>query len=114
VGATIDRSSPTYVFPEDRIAVFDEDGTLWVEHPMYTQLIYCLERIPVVVAKRPKLRNAQPFKGNREAMARLTMRDLEKIRAATLTGMYFRVRGVICAETSRAWYHGSPLLDAKS
>jgi hypothetical protein len=34
VRATSDRSSPSYVVPEDRIAVFDQDGTLWVEHPM--------------------------------------------------------------------------------
>ena len=91
VRATIDRSSPNYVFPEDRIAVFDQDGTLWVEHPMYTQVVYCLERVPAVVAKKPELRNAEPFKtvlsGNREAVARLPMRDLEKILAATLTGM---------------------------
>ena len=91
VRATIDRSSPSYVFPEDRIAVFDQDGTLWVEHPMYTQVIYCLDRVPDVVAKKPELRNKEPFKtvlsGNREAIARLSMRDLEKILAATLTGM---------------------------
>jgi phosphoserine phosphatase len=91
VRATIDRSSPSYVFPEERIAVFDQDGTLWVEHPLYTQVIYCLERVPAVVARKPELRNAEPFKtvlsGNREAMARLSMRDLEKILAATLTGM---------------------------
>ena len=91
VRATIDRSSPSYVFPEDRIAVFDQDGTLWVEHPMYTQVVYCLERVPAVVAKKPELRNVEPFKtvlsGNREAMAKLSMRDLEKILAATLTGM---------------------------
>jgi phosphoglycolate phosphatase-like HAD superfamily hydrolase len=91
VRATIDRSSPNYVLPEDRIAVFDQDGTLWVEHPMYTQVVYCLERVPAVVAKKPELRNVEPFKtvlsGNREAMAKLPMRDLEKILAATLTGM---------------------------
>ena len=73
VRTTIDRSSPSYVSPEDRIAVFDQDGTLWVEHPMYTQVVYCLERVPAVVAKRPELRNVEPFKtvlsGNREAMA---------------------------------------------
>src|SRR5262244_2529728 len=40
VRATIDRSSPSYVTPEDRIAVFDQDGTLWVEHPMYSQVVY--------------------------------------------------------------------------
>jgi phosphoglycolate phosphatase-like HAD superfamily hydrolase len=91
VRATIDRSSPSYIFPEDRIAVFDQDGTLWVEHPMYTQVIYCLDRVPDVVAKKPVLRNKEPFKtvlsGNREAIARLPLRDLEKILAATLTGM---------------------------
>jgi phosphoglycolate phosphatase-like HAD superfamily hydrolase len=91
VRATIDRASPNYVFPEDRIAVFDQDGTLWVEHPMYTQVIYCLERVPAVVEKRPELRNVRPFKtvlsGDREAIARLPMRDLEKIFAATLSGM---------------------------
>src|SRR5262249_62434316 len=91
VRATIDRSSPTYVAPEDRIAVFDQDGTLWVEHPMYTQVVYALERVPAVVAKKPELKNIEPFKtvlsGNREAMAKLSMRDLERILAATLTGM---------------------------
>jgi hypothetical protein len=91
VRATIDRSSPNYVFPDDRIAVFDQDGTLWVEHPMYTQVVYCLERVSAVVAKKPALRNIEPFRtvlsGNREAMANFTMRDLEKIAVATLTGM---------------------------
>jgi phosphoglycolate phosphatase-like HAD superfamily hydrolase len=91
VRATTDRSSPSFVPPEDRIAVFDQDGTLWVEHPMYSQVVYCLDRVPAVVAKKPELRNVEPFKtvlsGNREAMARLSMRDLEKILMATLTGM---------------------------
>jgi phosphoglycolate phosphatase-like HAD superfamily hydrolase len=91
VRATIDRASANYVSPEDRIAVFDQDGTLWVEHPMYTQVVYCLERVPAVVAKKPELKNVEPFKtvlsGNREAMAKLSMRELEMILAATLTGM---------------------------
>ena len=91
VRATSDRSSPSYVVPEDRIAVFDQDGTLWVEHPMYTQVIYCLDRVPDVVAKKPELKNVEPFKtvlsGDREAIAKLPMQDLEKILAATLTGM---------------------------
>jgi phosphoglycolate phosphatase-like HAD superfamily hydrolase len=91
VSATTDRASPNYVPPEGRIAVFDQDGTLWVEHPMYTQVVYCLERVAAVAAKKPELKNVQPFKtvlsGNREAIARLSMRELEKILAATLTGM---------------------------
>jgi len=90
VRATSDRSSPSYVVPEERIAVFDQDGTLWVEHPLYTQVVYCLDRVPDVVAKKPELKNREPFKtvlsGNREAIARLPLRDLEKILAATLSG----------------------------
>ena len=91
VKATTDKASPKFVAPEARIAVFDQDGTTWVEQPMYTQVIYCLERVPAVVEKKPELKNVEPFKtvlsGNREAMAKLTMADLMKILAATLTGM---------------------------
>ncbi len=86
-----DKSEPKYVPPEERIATFDQDGTLWVEHPMYTQAMYCLERVPALAIKRSELKNVEPFKtvlsGNREAMAKLSMKDLEKILGATLTGM---------------------------
>ena len=37
--------------PEERIATFDQNDTLWVEHPMYTQVVYCPEHVPAVVAK---------------------------------------------------------------
>src|SRR5262245_21133792 len=46
VKATTDSSSSSFVKPEERIATFDQDGTLWVEHPMYSQVVYCLERVP--------------------------------------------------------------------
>src|SRR5262249_9927815 len=89
--ATTDQSSPKFVPPEERIATFDEDGTLWGEYPVYTQVIYCLDRVPAVVKEKPELGKVEPFKtvlsGNREAMARLSMRDLLKILAATSTGM---------------------------
>src|SRR5262245_48871855 len=91
VRATTDTASSTFVPPEARIATFDQDGTLWVSHPMYTQVVYCLERVPAVVEKKPELKNVEPFKtvlsGNRAAMAKLTMKDLEVILAATLTGL---------------------------
>ena len=64
---------------------------LWVEQPMYTQVAYCLDRVPAVVKAKPELGKVEPFKtvlsGNREAMAKLSMDDLFKILAATLTGM---------------------------
>ena len=91
VRAATEQGNPKFVAPEDRIATFDQDGTLWVEHPIYSQVIYCLDRVPAVVQKDPKLKNVEPFKtvlsGNREAIAKLPLRDLEKILVATLTGM---------------------------
>jgi len=91
VRTTTDQASPKFVPPEDRIATFDQDGTLWVEHPMYTQVVYCLERVPAVVAEKPELKNREPFKtvlsGDHEAMAKLSLQELEEILVATLTGM---------------------------
>jgi len=91
VQATTDSTKPTFVPPEARIATFDQDGTLWVEHPIYSQVVYCLERVPDLVKAKPELKDVEPFKtvmsGNREAIAKLPMHDLEKILAATLTGM---------------------------
>jgi phosphoglycolate phosphatase-like HAD superfamily hydrolase len=91
VQATVDRSSRTFVPPEARIATFDQDGTLWVEHPMYTQVMYCLERVPTVVKEKPQLRERQPFKtilsGDREEIAKLSLHELEEVLFATLTGM---------------------------
>ena len=45
VHTTVDRSSSNYVASEERIAVFDQDGTLWVEHPIYAQVMYCLDAL---------------------------------------------------------------------
>jgi phosphoglycolate phosphatase-like HAD superfamily hydrolase len=91
VKATTTQGSPQFVAPEARIATFDQDGTLWVEHPMYTQIVYCLERVPALVKRSPELKNKEPFKtvlsGNREAIARLSTNELVEILAATMTGM---------------------------
>src|SRR6185436_13025303 len=56
VKATTDRASPDFVPPGQRIATFDQDGTLWVEHPMYTQVLYCLDRVPALVKERLELK----------------------------------------------------------
>ncbi len=91
VRATTDRASAQFVPSEERIATFDQDGTLWVEHPIYTQVVYCLDRVPATVEQKPALRNREPFRtilsGNREAIAKLSLHDLEEVLAATLTGM---------------------------
>ena len=94
VKATTTQGSPQFVPPEERIATFDQDGTLWVEHPMYTQVMYCLEKVPALVKAKPELANVAPFNtvlellhGDRAAMEKLTLPDIEKIAIATLTGM---------------------------
>jgi hypothetical protein len=55
VKETTDQASPKFVSAAERIATFDQDGTLWVEHPIYTQVVYCLDRVPTVVAQKPEL-----------------------------------------------------------
>ncbi len=91
VRATTDAASPLFVPPAERVATFDQDGTLWVEHPIYTQLVYCFDRVPDAVKAKPELADEKAIKavlsGDREAMARLTMDDLVAIVSATLTGM---------------------------
>jgi phosphoglycolate phosphatase-like HAD superfamily hydrolase len=91
VQSTTMRTSPKYVSAEMRIAAFDQDGTLWVEQPMYTQVVYSLERVPTLVKQKSELKDVEPFKtvlsGNREAIAKLSTKELEVILGAALSGM---------------------------
>ena len=94
VQATTTQGNPQFVPPEERIATFDQDGTLWVEHPIYTQVMYVLERVPALVKAKPELAKVAPYstvlellKGDRAAMEKLTEADLFKLLAATSTGM---------------------------
>jgi hypothetical protein len=91
VRVTTSSSSPDFVPLPERIACFDQDGTTWVEQPIYSQVVYCLNRVPALVKAKPELANVEPFKtvmsGDRAAMARLPTADLYKILGATLSGM---------------------------
>lgn len=85
------EGGPNYVPPEDRIATFDQDGTTWVSHPIYTQAVFALDRIRELAPKHPEWKDEEPFKsvivGDREAMAKFGESDWEIIIAATHTGM---------------------------
>jgi len=91
VQATTDHSSSNYVEPGDRIATFDQDGTLWVEHPFYSQAIFALDRLKNLAPQHPEWQTQEPFKsileGNQDAIAKLTEGDLVQIVAATHAGM---------------------------
>lgn len=91
VAATTTEGDPEFAPPEARIATFDQDGTLWVEHPVYSQLVYILDRVPLIVKARPELAQAEPFRtvltGDFTAIAKLPASDLEKLAAVALSGM---------------------------
>ncbi len=91
VRAVTDPENPAYVPPVERIAVFDNDGTLWVEHPMIAQVQFALDRFQAVVADRPELATNEPLRaiasGDHAALALLELRDLEAIVFATHTGL---------------------------
>jgi phosphoglycolate phosphatase-like HAD superfamily hydrolase len=103
VDATTDESSPGFVPPADRVATFDNDGTLWVSHPIYSQAVFALDRLAALASEHPEWKDQEPFKavltGDREAMAKFTEGDWAKIIAATHAGMSTEA----FAETVRAW-----------
>ena len=63
VARTTKQGAADFVPPAERIAVFDNDGTLWAEQPMYTQLAFALDRIKALAPKHPEWKTTQPFKG---------------------------------------------------
>ncbi len=68
-------SGPDFVPEDQRIATFDNDGTLWIEQPMYIQLAFALDRVKAMAPLNPDWKNKQPFKavleGNMKALAQV-------------------------------------------
>lgn len=91
VQAITNKSSPKYVQPDERIATFDQDGTLWVEHPLYTQGVFALSRIKFLAPQHPEWETQEPFKAilerDQEAIAKFTEGEWVQIIAATHAGM---------------------------
>jgi hypothetical protein len=91
VKAVTDKSSPTYVEPADRIATFDDDGTMWVSHPLYTEFVFALDRLRSIAPQHPEWKKDPLFRkvltGGIEAMAKLDGKELGRIYATTHSGM---------------------------
>jgi phosphoglycolate phosphatase-like HAD superfamily hydrolase len=91
VRKTTDTTSAQFVPAAQRVATFDQDGTLWVEQPLYAQVMFALDRVKDVVKAQPALANEEPFKtvlsGDRAAMAKLSEMDLLKIVGASQAGL---------------------------
>ena len=82
---------PDYVKPEDRIATFDHDGTLWAEQPMYFQIMFAMDRVRALAPKHPDWKTKQPFKAvldrDIKALAALGETGFLRIMAVTHTGI---------------------------
>lgn len=80
-----------YVVPEERIAVFDNDGTLWCEKPIYFQFAFALDRVKQLAPEHPEWKDKAPFAaaeaGDTKALVASGTKGLEEIIAATHTGM---------------------------
>ena len=61
VQVTTDKSNPKFVPPAERIATFDNDGTLWVEQPMYFQFLFALDRVKALAPNHPEWKDKEPF-----------------------------------------------------
>ena len=80
VQSTTTQGSPKFVPPAERIATFDNDGTLWVEQPMYFQMLFAFDRVKALAPQHPEWNNKEPFasllKGDvKAALARRRTRD---------------------------------------
>ena len=91
VTAVTDKSSSDYVDPRERIAVFDNDGTLWSEQPAYFQLFFAMDRVKAMAADHPEWKNQQPFKavldGDMKALAASGKKGLIELVMTTHAGM---------------------------
>jgi phosphoserine phosphatase len=91
VQAVTDQTSKDFVKPAERIAVFDNDGTLWSEQPAYFELLFAFDEVKRTAAQHPEWKTTQPFKAvlenDHKALAASGMDGLLKIVGATHTGM---------------------------
>lgn len=91
VGRVTAAGSADFVAPSERIAAFDNDGTLWVEQPMYVQIAFALDRVKALAPMHPEWKDKQPFKaaleGDVTALAESGERGLVEIAMVTHAGM---------------------------
>lgn len=91
VAAVTREGSPDFVPPEERIATFDNDGTLWVEQPGPTQLAFAIDRVKALAPLHPEWKDTQPFKAvlenDMETLSKTGERGLAELVLASHAGM---------------------------
>jgi phosphoglycolate phosphatase-like HAD superfamily hydrolase len=91
VARTTTAGGPDFVPVDQRVATFDNDGTLWSEQPVYFQVAFAIDRVKAMAPQHPNWKTTEPFKsvlsGDRAALAKLGEKGLLQIIAATHAGM---------------------------
>ncbi|TDJ56361.1 MAG: haloacid dehalogenase-like hydrolase, partial [Gemmatimonadetes bacterium] len=91
VDRVTDPAHADYRPVDERVAVFDNDGTLWAEQPMYFQLVFALDQVRALAPEHPEWAGADPFRAvianDQAAMASFDMPELMAIIGATHSGM---------------------------
>jgi len=118
VAQTTTEGGANFVAPGDRIATFDQDGTLWVEQPLYGQGFFALDRLASMAPDHPEWKDTEPFKsvltGDHEAMGKFTEKDWMEIVAVTHAGMStadFEALVTAWVPTSKNPIFGAPVTD---
>jgi phosphoglycolate phosphatase-like HAD superfamily hydrolase len=109
VHAVIDPDDPAFVEPSARIATFDNDGTLWVEQPMYAEMAFALYRVRDLAQVHPEWKTQEPFRAvienDQEALMAAGMHGLLEIILASHTGMSAALFDNIATEWVREARH---------
>ncbi|HEY2149560.1 MAG TPA: HAD family hydrolase [Vicinamibacterales bacterium] len=109
VSAAVKRGDPGFIAPDDRIAVFDNDGTLWAEQPMYVQMAFALDRVKVLAPQHPEWKTTQPFRavldGDMKALGASGEKGLVELVMATHAGITTDEFATIVADWIRTARH---------
>ena len=107
VDAVTDEAGPDHVPPAQRLAVFDNDGTLWPEQPLYVQLAFALDRVKQLAGEHPEWKTTQPFQavleGDLAALGAAGLEGIQQIVGATHAGMTSEEFDGI----ARDWFEGA-------
>ncbi|WP_422017793.1 HAD family hydrolase [Reyranella sp.] len=91
IARTTTPGAPDWVPVPERIACFDNDGTLWTEQPIYVQIAFAVDRVKAMAPQHPEWRTQEPFRSvlsdDRAALAALGEKGFLEIIAATHTGL---------------------------
>ncbi len=109
VRAVTDPDDPAFVEPALRIATFDNDGTLWVEQPLYAEMAFALHRVKDLAQVHPEWKTQEPFRavieGDRKALVESGRAGLVEIVVASHTGMSTTLFETIVQEWIRDALH---------